>query len=76
MTWTDDYEIGAPVRVRHQGGWRRAQVVTIRNRSLMVLMLRGSNQHTTNIHDPRNIEPWPTPKPETSSTLSDPLLFD
>lgn len=55
--WTDDYEIGQPVRVRYQGSWCSAQVITIRSRSCMVLILRGNCQTTTNIHDPRNIQP-------------------
>lgn len=61
MTWTADYEPGQPVRVRYQGGWRKAQVVSTRKRSLMALLLRGNGQYT-NIHDPRNIEPCPTPQ--------------
>ena len=74
MTWTADYEPGQPVRVRYQGSWRKAQVATVRSRSLMALLLRGSGQQTTNIHDPRNIEPCPSTK--SSSMSPEPPSFD
>jgi hypothetical protein len=74
MAWTADYEPGQPVRVRYQGGWRKAQVVTVRSRSLMALLLRGTGQQTTNIHDPRNIEPCPSKKPRSMSP--EPPSFD
>lgn len=73
MTWADDYEIGQPVKVRHQGGWKRGQVVAIRSRSCMVLLVRGSKQTTTNIHDPRNIQSCPGREP---STLKDQPSLD
>jgi hypothetical protein len=75
VTWTDSYEIGQPVKVRHQGGWRRGQVVSIRNRSCMVILTRGSQQTTTNIHDPRNIEPCQVESQSEPSTSSDQLSF-
>lgn len=62
MTWTSDYALGQPVKVRFQGNWARAQVISIRTRSVMALILRGSGQQTTNIHDPRNIQPCQAPK--------------
>lgn len=74
MTWADSYEIGQPVKVRHQGGWRRGQIVTIRSRSCMVLLTRGGQQTTINIHDPRSIQPWPTQSEPSMS--SDQLSFD
>lgn len=74
MNWPTDYEIGQPVRVRHAGGWRGGQVVSIRKNSCMVLLVRGSNQQTINIHDPRNIKPCPETK--TDSMSSDQLSFD
>lgn len=55
--WTQAYSIGQPVKVRHQGGWRRAQVCAVRGRSCMVVLVKSGEQTTTNIHDPRNIEP-------------------
>ncbi len=67
MTWTSDYSPGDPVRVRYQGSWRKAQVLSVRNRSLMALLLRGANQQTANIHDPRNVEPCLTKKPKSMS---------
>jgi hypothetical protein len=75
MTWTNDYEIGQPVRVRYQGGWSSGQVVSVRTRSCMVMLVRGSNQQTTNIHDPRNIQPC-NPTKTTDSTSNDQLSFD
>lgn len=75
MTWTTEYEIGQPVSVRYQGGWRSGQVVTTRTHSCMVLLVRGSNQQTINIHDPRNIQSCPTSK-TTNSTLNDQLLLN
>ncbi len=75
MTWTADYEPGQPVRVRYQGGWRKAQVVTVRRRSLMAVLMRSSGQQTTNIHDPRNIEPCPTLPLQKPSTLNDQQSF-
>ncbi len=74
MTWPVDYEIGQPVRVHYQGGWRSGQVVSTRTRSCMVLLVRGSNQQTINIHDPRNIQPCPATK-TTGSTSNDQLSF-
>ena len=74
MTWPNDYTIGQPVKVRHQGSWARGQVICIRTRSCMVLLARGSKQATTNIHDPRNIQPCETKTPD--STSSDQLSFD
>ncbi len=73
MTWPVDYEIGQPVRVHFQGGWRSGQVVSTRTRSCMVLLVRGGNQQTINIHDPRNIKPCP--EKTTSSTSNDQLSF-
>ncbi len=75
MTWTDGYEIGQPVKVRHQGGWRRGQVVAIRTRSCMVLLVRGGQQTTTNIHDPRNIEPCQDESQNEPLTSNDQLSF-
>lgn len=70
MTWTDAYAVGDPVRVRYQGGWASAQVVAVRSRSCMVVILRGNSQVTANIHDQRNIE---CPKSNRKrSTLSEP----
>ena len=74
MTWTDSYDIGQPVKVRHQGGWRRGQIVTIRSRSCMVLLTRGSQQTTANIHDPRNIQPCQSQSEPSMS--NDQLSFD
>lgn len=68
MTWTQAFEIGQPVKVRHQGGWKRGQVISIRTRSCMVLLIRGSQQTTTNIHDPRNIEPCQDSQSEPSTS--------
>lgn len=74
MTWTDAYTVGDPVRVRYQGGWASAQVVAVRSRSCMVVILRGNSQITVNIHDQRNIE---CPAPDKKrSTLSEPPSFD
>ena len=56
-TWTEAYSIGQPVRVRHQGSWRRAEVCAVRSRSCMVALVKSGEQTTTNIHDPRNIQP-------------------
>lgn len=75
MSWTDNYAIGQPVKVRHQGGWKRGQVITIRSRSCMVLLTRGSQQTTTNIDDPRNIEPCQQESQSEPSTSSDQLSF-
>jgi hypothetical protein len=73
--WTDGYAIGQPVKVRHQGAWRRAQVCAIRGRSCMVLLVRSGEQTTANIHDPRNIEPCQVESPSEASTSSDQLSF-
>ena len=69
MSWVDGYTIGQPVRVRYQGSWCNAQVVNIRpgGRSCMVLLLRSGTQQTTNIHDPRNIEPCQDTPPSSTS---------
>lgn len=75
-TWTDGYAIGQPVKVRHQGSWRRAQVCAIRGRSCMVVLVKSGEQTTANIHDPRNIEPCKTESPSEQSTSSDQLSFD
>jgi hypothetical protein len=40
----------------------------------MALLLRGTGQQTTNIHDPRNIEPCPSKKPRSMSP--EPPSFD
>jgi hypothetical protein len=67
MTWTADYTPGDPVRCRYQAGWRGGQVVAVRKNSLMVLLVRGSNQQTINIHDPRNVEPCQKRNPPSTS---------
>ena len=74
-TWTDGYAIGQPVRVRHQGSWRRAQVCAIRGRSCMVVLVKSGEQTTANIHDPRNIEPCQVKSPSETSTSDDQLSF-
>jgi hypothetical protein len=74
VTWAESYEIGQPVKVRHQGGWSRGQVVTTRKNSCMVLLTRGGQQTTTNIHDPRNIQPCPSQSQPLTS--NDQLSFD
>jgi hypothetical protein len=76
LIWTDDYILGQPVKVRYQGNWARAQVVSIRRNSVMALLLRGQQQ-TTNIHDPRNIQPCPPPKTKSRELMSpDQALID
>ena len=70
MTWTDDYNLGQPVKVRFQGNWARAQVITIRSRSVMALLLRDGGKHTTNIHDPRSLKPCPQPKIKSEQSMS------
>ena len=74
-TWTDGYAIGQPVRVRHQGSWRRAQVCAIRGRSCMVVLVKSGEQTTANIHDPRNIEPCQVKSPSETSTSDGQLFF-
>jgi hypothetical protein len=74
-TWTDGYAIGQPVKVRHQGSWRRAQVCAIRGRSCMVVLVKSGEQTTANIHDPRNIEPCQVKSPSETSTSDDQLSF-
>ena len=74
--WIDGYAIGQPVRVRHQGSWRRAQVCAIRGRSCMVVLVRSGEQTTANIHDPRNIEPCQAKSPSETSTSNEQLSFD
>ena len=74
-SWADAYSIGQPVKVRHQGSWRRAQVCAIRSRSCMVTLVKSGEQMTANIHDPRNIEPC-QPKEQDQSTLNGQLSFD
>ena len=75
-SWADAYSIGEPVKVRHQGSWRRAQVCAIRSRSCMVVLVKSGEQMTANIHDPRNIQSCQTQDPRKQSTLSDQLSFD
>lgn len=75
-SWTEAYSIGQPVKVRHQGSWRRAQVCAIRSRSCMVTLVKSGEQMTANIHDPRNIEPCQPQSLSEQSTLSDQLSFD
>jgi hypothetical protein len=74
--WADAYSIGQPVKVRHQGGWRRAQVCAVRSRSCMVVLVRSGEQTTANIHDPRNIEPCQVESQSEPSTLSDQLSLE
>lgn len=74
--WAESYAIGQPVKVRHQGGWRRAQVCAVRSRSCMVVLVRSGEQTTANIHDPRNIEPCQTTSKNQPSTSSDQLSFE
>lgn len=75
-SWADAYSIGEPVKVRHQGSWRRAQVCAIRSKSCMVTLVKSGEQMTANIHDPRNIESCQTQSLSEQSTLSDQLSFD
>jgi hypothetical protein len=75
-SWTDAYSIGEPVKVRHQGSWRRAQVCAIRSRSCMVTLVKSGEQMTANIHDPRNIESCQTQSLSEQSTSNDQLSFD
>jgi hypothetical protein len=75
-TWTEAYSIGQLVKVRHQGSWRRAEVCAVRSRSCMVALVKSGEQTTTNIHDPRNIQPCQPQSPSEQSTLSDQLSFD
>lgn len=75
MSWTDAFSIGQPVKVRHQGSWRRAQVCAVRSRSCMVVLVRSGEQTTANIHDPRNIQPCQSESPSELSTSNDQLSF-
>jgi hypothetical protein len=70
LTWTDAYDLGQPVKVRYQGNWARAQVISLRTRSVMALLTRSGGQQTTNIHDPRNIQPCPPPKAKSPESMS------
>lgn len=74
-SWVDAYSIGEPVKVRHQGGWRRAQVCAIRSRSCMVVLVKSGEQMTANIHDPRNIQSCQSESKDEQSTLNDQLSF-
>lgn len=74
--WAEAYSIGQPVKVRHQGSWRRAQVCAIRGRSCMVLLVRSGEQTTANIHDPRNIQPCQVKSQSEPSTSSDQLSLE
>ena len=71
--WAQAYSIGQPVKVRHQGSWRRAQVCAIRSRSCMVVLVKSGEQTTANIHDPRNIQPCQSQTQSEPSTSSDQL---
>ena len=73
--WAEAYSIGQPVKVRHQGSWRRAQVCAIRSRSCMVVRVRSGEQTTANIHDPRNIQPCQNESQSETSMPSDQLSF-
>lgn len=73
--WAEAYSIGQPVKVRHQGGWRRAQVCAVRSRSCMVVLVRSGEQTTANIHDPRNIQPCQNESQSETSTPNDQLSF-
>ena len=74
-SWVDAYSIGEPVKVRHQGGWRRAQVCAIRSSSCMVTLVKSGEQMTANIHDPRNIESCQPESKDEQSTSNDQLSF-
>jgi hypothetical protein len=75
VRWTDAYSIGQPVKVRHQGGWRRAQVCAVRSRSCMVVLVKSGEQTTTNIHDPRNIQPCQNNAEEKATSSNNLQLF-
>ena len=75
-SWTDAYSIGEPVKVRHQGSWRRAQVCAIRSRSCMVTFARSGEWLAVNIHDPRNIQSCQPENRDEQSTSNDQLSFD
>jgi hypothetical protein len=74
--WASAYSIGEPVKVRHQGSWRRAQVCAVRSRSCMVTLVKSGEQMTANIHDPRNIQPCKSESPKEPLMSSDQLSFD
>ena len=74
--WAEAYSIGQPVKVRHQGSWRRAQVCAIRSRSCMVVLVRSGEQTTANIHDPRNIQPCKSKSLKEPLTSSDQLSLE
>ena len=73
--WAETYSIGQPVKVRHQGSWRRAQVCAVRSRSCMVVLIKSGEQTTANIHDPRNIQPCQSENPSEPSMSNDQLSF-
>ena len=73
--WAETYSIGQPVKVRHQGSWRRAQVCAVRSRSCMVVLIKSGEQTTANIHDPRNIQPCQSESPSEPSMSNDQLSF-
>ena len=74
--WASAYSIGEPVKVRHQGSWRRAQVSAVRSRSCMVTLVKSGEQMTANIHDPRNIQSCQPESKNEQSTLNEQLSFD
>jgi hypothetical protein len=74
-SWADAYSIGEPVKVRHQGSWRRAQVCAVRSRSCMVTLVKSGEQMTANIHDPRNIQSCQPESKDEQSTSNEQLSF-